>query len=340
MKRRVPLPTQVEIDRAVPIFLTQLAALLEHTMTHGEESATRFLMEANAGGHGRALSAEGLGIAQVVHDYGDVCQVITELAVERNAPIDAKEFRAFNRCLDDAIAGAVTEFSRVRETAIADEGTERLGVLSHELRNLIHAAMLSFDTIRRGIAGTGGSVSEIHGRTLRSLRDLVDRSLTEVRLEADLVNLARVPVAEFIEEAEIAATLQAREHDMALSVPGVDRSLFIDVDRQVLAGALANLLQNAFKFTRPRGCVSLHAHATADRVLIDVEDECGGLPAGKADGLFASYEQRGDDRSGLGLGLSIARRAVEANRGVLRVVDLSPVGCRFTIDLPRGSKAV
>jgi signal transduction histidine kinase len=338
MERRAPRATQVEIDRGVPLFLTQLAALLERTMTHGEESAVRLALGEEAAMHGRRLSAEGLGIAQVVHDYGDVCQVITELAVERNAPIDAGEFRAFNRCLDDAIAGAVAEFSRTRESAILEAGTERLGVLAHELRNLIHTAMLSFDTIRRGVAGTGGSVGEIHARTLRSLRDLVDRSLTEVRLDADVVKLVSVNLAEFIEEAEVHATLQAGESDVALSIPAVDPSLFVSIDRQVLAGALANLLQNAFKFTRRRGSVTLCAHATAERVLIDVEDECGGLPEGKTDGLFALYEQRGKNREGLGLGLAIARRAVEANGGVLRVRDLTPVGCRFTIDVPIGSK--
>ncbi len=163
---------------------------------------------------------------------------------------------------------------------------------------------------------------------------LVNRSLTEVRLDADLLHLARVTLAEFVEETEVAATLQAREYDVELSVPTVDRSLAVQIDRQVLAGALANLLQNAFKFTRRHGCVSLRAHGSAGRVFIDVDDECGGLPSGTAEGLFAAYEQRSDNRSGIGLGLSIARRAVEANGGALRVLDRAPIGCRFTIDLP------
>ena len=51
-------------------------------------------------------------MAQVVHDYGGVCQAVTELADEMHAPITADEFRIFNRCLDDAIAEAVTEYTR------------------------------------------------------------------------------------------------------------------------------------------------------------------------------------------------------------------------------------
>ena len=125
------------------------------------------------------------------------------------------------------------------------------------------------------------------------------------------------------------------KHNLELSVSRADFDVFVAVDRQVLGGALANLLGNAFKFTRPASVVSLSVRATALRVCIDVEDHCGGLPEGKAADLFRPFEQRGSDRSGLGLGLMIARRAVEANGGELRVLDLPHVGCRFTIDLPR-----
>ena len=86
----------------------------------------------------------------------------------------------------------------------------------------------------------------------------------------------------------------------------VDSTLAVDADRQLLAWAISNLLQNAFKFTRASGTVSLLIHATADRVLIEVWDECGGLPEGKAEELFLPFTQLGVDRSGLGLGLSIA----------------------------------
>ena len=67
-------------------------------------------------------------MSQVVHDYGDVCQAITELAVEMDAPISTDDFRMLNRCLDDAIAGAVTEYGRERNQSDArwrDRARER-----------------------------------------------------------------------------------------------------------------------------------------------------------------------------------------------------------------------
>jgi signal transduction histidine kinase len=113
------------------------------------------------------------------------------------------------------------------------------------------------------------------------------------------------------------------------------RPVTIEGDRQVLVAAVSNLLQNAFKFTRRNGNVSLTTRATADRVLFEVEDECGGLPPGKTEDLFRPFEQKGPDRSGVGLGLSICLKAAQANAGEIHVRDLPGKGCVFTLDLPR-----
>ncbi len=59
----------------------------------------------------------------------------------------------------------------------------------------------------------------------------------------------------------------------------VEDGVAIEADRQVLAAVVMNLLQNAFKFTRPRTTVTLRVGASADRVLLEVQDECGGLPS-------------------------------------------------------------
>ena len=101
----------------------------------------------------------------------------------------------------------------------------------------------------------------------------------------------------------------------------VDPALAVHVDRELLFSAISNLLQNAFKFTEQNTEVSLNVHATADRILIEVEDSCGGFE-GEAERMFRPFTQGGNDRSGLGLGLSICRRSVEANNGILSVRDM------------------
>src|SRR5688572_15118605 len=133
--------------------------------------------------HGSELRWAGFTVAQVVHDYGDLCQAVTELAIELDIPISVDEFRTLNRCLDEAIARAVTEHARQRELALADRGTERMGFFAHELRNRLANAMLAFGALKSGTVGIGGSTGALLGRNLIALRDLVDRRLAEMRLE-------------------------------------------------------------------------------------------------------------------------------------------------------------
>src|SRR4029453_3843506 len=105
---------------------------------------------------------------------------------------------------------------------------------------------------------------------------------------------------------------------------------------ELIAAALANLLQNAFKFSRPNGHVVLRTDtASADRVRIEVEDECGGLPPGRAEDLFRPFTRRSSDPSGLGLGLPIARESVAVYGGVISTRNLPGRGCVFTMELPR-----
>jgi signal transduction histidine kinase len=112
----------------------------------------------------------------------------------------------------------------------------------------------------------------------------------------------------------------------------------VKADRQILTAALTNLLQNAFKFTHKRTQVVLRVSAASERVLIEVEDECGGLPPGSEDSLLRPFVQLGQDRSGLGLGLSICVKAMQSMGGSLHVRDLPGKGCVFGLDLPRQSE--
>lgn len=331
--RAVPTPTEGELEHGIPMFLGQLGEAL--SIAKSSSKVDHDQLQEAARLHGGDLLRMGLTIAQVVHDYGDVCQVITELAVQQGAPISGEEFRTLNLCLDDAIAGAVTEYARQRESSIVAEGTERLGVLAHEMRNLLNTATLSFHSIQSGHVAVGGSTGMVLGRSLTGLRDLLDRSLIDVRLDAGIQRLELISVADFIAEVEIGAAMQARAHGVHLKLVTVEAPVTIEGDRQVLIAAVSNLLQNAFKFTRSGSTVRLTAHATFDRVLFDIEDECGGLPPGKTETLFLPFEQRGTDRSGVGLGLSICLKAAKSNGGELRVRNLPGKGCIFTLDLPR-----
>ena len=351
-ERSAPRVTQAELTHGIPLFLDQLIKTLQVEQTSEPMKSRRVSGPAGGGSpvsselgsaaalHGRELLQQGFTVDQVVHDYGDLCQAITDLAFERNAPIAIDEFRTLNRCLDNGIAEAVTEYAYQRNSDMTNNGVqalnERLGFLAHELRNLLHTATLAFTAIKAGGVGAAGSTGAVLERSLIGLRTLVDRSLAEVRVAAGLPPRHElISLADFVSEIGISALLEARARECKFTVTHVDERLAIDVDRDILLSALGNLLQNAFKFTHHGSEVSLHAYAVADRILIDVEDHCGGLPPGSTDRMFLPFTQSGTDRSGLGLGLAICRRSVESNNGVLRVRDVPGTGCIFTIDLLR-----
>ena len=331
--RAAPRATPIELKTGVPLFLDQLIATLRIEESTSARPSDLQIGRSGAK-HGKALQALGFTAAQVVHDYGDVCQSITALAIELDAPITADEFRTLNRCLDEAMAEAVQAFGRQRERSMSDDETERLGFFAHELRNLLSNSMLAFEVLKGGTVGVGGSTGAVLGRNLTRMRDLIDRSLAEVRLKAGSKLRERVLLTEFMEEVEVAATIEAKARGLQLTVTPVPAGVTVEIDRQILAAAVANLLQNAFKFTRPAGHVLVRTHADADRAFIAIEDECGGL-AGTPEDLFELFEQRNKDRSGLGLGLAIARQSVAANGGEIKVRNIAGRGCIFTIDLPR-----
>ena len=331
--RSVPPPTDVEIDHGVPVFLDQLNDALRLGDGSSHDISTTAIQ------HGHDLLLQGFTVSQVVHDYGDVCQAITELAVELDAPISTDDFRTLNRCLDDAIAGAVTEYGRERNQAGIDgeaaRASERLGFFAHELRNLINTALSAHEVLKTGNVGVSGNTSAVLQRSLTAAGVLISRSLAEVRLTQGLQNREEFSVAAFIEEVASAASLESSASGKHFIVMPVDDDAVIRADRQVLAAVLANLLQNAFKFTHSGTTVTLRVAVSVDRVLIEVEDECGGLLTGNPMTLFRPFEQQGANRTGLGLGLAFSRWGTEANDGRIQARNLPGRGCIFTVDLPR-----
>jgi signal transduction histidine kinase len=340
--------TPRQLANGIPLFLAQLTHTLQAEEQGNDEEGERISgptggdaaalsqIGVGAAAHGKQLLALGYTMDQLVHDYGDLCQAITDLAVERDTPFAVSQFRTLNRCLDNAIADAVTAFSAQRDAELllrraADEN-ERLGVLVHELRNHLQTAMLGFTALESGTLPVRGATGAAVKRSLVALVDLLDSALSDVRTRSG--NGGAFSLAAFIAEARSIVSLSADQRGCAFLVPEVDRSIGIAGDRDHLLAALVNLLQNAFKFTHPGSTVVLHAHGSGERVCIDVKDSCGGLPPGFAERMFEPFTQGDVDRSGLGLGLSIARRTVEADSGSLTVRDVPGTGCVFTISLP------
>lgn len=345
--RRTPVRARfAQMEHGVPVFLSQLIETLRDEATAAADpqrgadfSAMPEALASSAALHGHELLKRGFTVDQVVHDYGDLCQAVTEMAMERKTQVSAGEFRTLNRCLDDAIAGAVTEYGLQRDLLVAADGnrtmSEALGVLAHEIRNHLNTATLAFAVMKKGTVGLAGATAAVLDRSLTGLSALTERALAEVRMTSGMApRLEDIALDAFIAEAQVGASLCAMEKGCQLSVAAVEAGLTIQADRQLLHSALYNLVQNACKFTVPHSHVSIRARRAHGRVLIEVEDQCGGLAHGTAHAMFTAFEQHDADRSGLGLGLSISKRAIDVNGGKLRVRNVPGTGCVFTIDLP------
>lgn len=157
--RLSPPPTDAEVDHGVPLFLDQLVDELENGPSQSDDICE--------GGekHGRDLQRRGFTVGQVVHDYGDICQSVTELAVEMASPVSTDDFRTLNKCLDNAIAGAVTQYAREQAT----------GRPPDELQGLLSTAITAFDVLQTGTVGVAGRTGTLLHRTLVQMREILDR---------------------------------------------------------------------------------------------------------------------------------------------------------------------
>jgi hypothetical protein len=154
----------------VPLFLTQLVAVLRAEAA-GAIQASVADISASATQHGSELLRMGFTVDSVVHTYGDVCQSVTELAQTLKFIITTDEFRTLNRALDDAIAGAVTEYGRQREEELEASEAARVG-LAFEQRGMLSSAMLAWEILKRGTVGTNGNTARVLTSSLEGLRVL------------------------------------------------------------------------------------------------------------------------------------------------------------------------
>jgi hypothetical protein len=175
--RSDPPPSKAEIDHGVPMFLDQLVDELRLGLSPNPAIIS------TASKHGHDLLDQGFTVAQVVHDYGDVCQTITEMATERTADITADDFRMLNRCLDDAIASAVSQYTAEREQSIVGGSANAnapIEVLARKLRIAIRTATVSLEALRAGQVGITGSTGTLLNKSLIAADEITDRIFAQL----------------------------------------------------------------------------------------------------------------------------------------------------------------
>jgi signal transduction histidine kinase len=328
LRRDYPRLSDEELMEGIAPFLDQLLAALHADRRADAPDA----VEASGSGmrHGEQRHRLRLDPATVVHDYGTICDVIFESATGVGGEVHPRQAQVVNRCVDVETAAAITAYWQKERQSNEKHNVEQLGSVFHELRNALGTARMAFDALAAGRAGVHGRTAAVIARAHHRMQQIITAALEDAhaRGSAPVMRAERVELLPLIRDA-IDAVPNQRGITVQISV---ERPMVIEADPRLLVSALSNLVQNALKFTRPSTVVSVRVREEGLRLIVEVEDECGGL--GEDVPLFRPFMQRANHNGGVGLGLSIAQHAVHAHGGEIGVRDLPGRGCVFVVTLP------
>jgi PAS domain S-box-containing protein len=239
----------------------------------------------------------------------------------------------------------VTERKRF-ETALRENDRRKdefLATLAHELRNPLAAIRSAVDILRLGAPGEPSSrqATEIVHRQARQLTRLTDDLLDISRISrgALVLRRERVELGPVLRQAVEAnqALIDASRHELQLQLPSEPLAVHADAAR--LTQIFSNLLHNAAKYTPPGGSIALTAQRRDHDAVVSVRDTGIGIRADMLARIFDLFAQgqgpNADESSGLGIGLTLARRLVELHGGTIQATsDGSGRGSEFCVRLP------
>ena len=324
-----PELTRAELRDHVPEFLRGL----EQALAPGDTPDG--VVARPGGAHGAQRFRVGFDVREVVSEYGLLLDVVLELAHAEGVSLSVSETRELFSAVNRGIAEAVAAFADERQQSEARQTGRHVAFISHELRNPLGGALLSLELVdKTELDEKQKRLAGLIRRNLNRLRNLIDQVLTAERLVSgtELVR-ERISIGALVDRIAEESALSALSRNVALTID-VDRDAEVIADARLLESILSNLLQNAIKFSSPGGQVELRARSDADRLLLEIEDSCGGLEI-PAEEIFRPFVQGGNpDKQGFGLGLAIVRQAVEAHGGEIRIHNRPGVGCSFAIAIP------
>lgn len=231
---------------------------------------------------------------------------------------------------------------RARSDAALATRDAFLGVVSHDLRNILSgmmgfAGMISRDVSRDDhvdrILAHAKHIQRSGARMNRLIGDLVDVA----SIEAGVLAVAREPgdPTHIVAEAVAAFQPQAAAKNVALTAETPPLPSLVTFDPARLLQVLTNLLSNAIKFTPANGHVAVRTDRVGDEVVISVSDTGVGIPSDQLEAVFARFVQvTKNDQRGVGLGLYISRSIVQGHGGRIWAESKIGEGSTFRVALP------
>jgi signal transduction histidine kinase len=272
----------------------------------------------------------GFDITQLIEEFFILRRVIFDIAREERL-LSGRRVEAVAELIGEAVRSAVRSYTDARDYATRRAEAEHVAFITHELRNPLTTALVAASDL------TGPEDEkrrrELLLRSLRKIEDLIEGVLVTERFQAGEVDPEPVDVAlgAVLDDTLVAAETKARAKGLGW-VANFDRDLRLRVDPQLTSSAVHNLLENAVKFT-DSGRVEVKEEHRDDCVVIHVRDTGPGVPEEDLPSIFEPFQRGHSSKKGSGIGLSIARRAIEIQGGTLQVESKAGSGTHFWITL-------
>ncbi len=316
----------------MPEYLAGLAALLVAPRATFERDA-REVWAKVAREHGVTRMRIGFDIGQLVHEFVVLRQVIRAVAVDAGVAIDGPE-SILADILDAAIAAAVQAYVEARDHETKRRQAEYVAFLTHELRNPLGTAMLTASLLRRHVPQETRTLEKLE-RSHQRLSEMIDGVLLTEKLGAGTVESrpTNVDLGQILDDAVEVARSAAERKGLAFRIASV-AGLCVHVDPLLTRTAIQHLAENAVRYAEKRG-IDVAVEPRLDDVVIHVRNDCPALTAEEVRTLFEPFERTPTPEAGAGLGLVVARRAIEAQGGSIQAAQAGSSGCHFWITLPR-----
>ena len=317
---------RVELIDSMSYFLDDLVETLASGVRLAREKSA-------AASHGVERLSIGFRIDRVVLEYMLVARLILDVAFVNGVVPTVRELLTLLEAVGDGAAIAANEYIRRREADLLHRESEHAAFLAHEVRNSLASARFAFDLLRRREFSDPAPLVTIIDGGLRQASSRIDDALAGARVRGGVVSPVRVFARLMLEEiaAQLKPQAQARQIDISVDAA---HDMTVQADARLLRSAVENLASNGVKFSRQGGTVVLRALVQGEHMLFEVADSCGGLDESAMDRLFRPFVQAADERTGFGLGLTIARECAEAQGGALTVTNVPKHGCIFTVRIP------
>ena len=325
----------MELVDHLPSFLEEVIDALRAEASFGSPTAEKGAQVSTAAEHGRQRLRLGFSLDAVVREYGALRDAIVATAAQGGASLSLRELQIVFDAIVNGIAEAVSEYSRQRDAELQRQHNEHFAFIAHELRNPLSAATMALAQLKRkGQLPPEERSTLALERGLKRMRELIEHSLDVARTVSGIeLKPEPVKLSHVLEEAEIFASAEAAEKQIEIH-NHIEQDREVHLDVRLVRSALNNLVHNAVKYSSIGGSVELRGKIANGCICIEIEDSCGGLPPGKVEEAFVPFVRLNNSEPGFGLGLAIAKQAVQAHGGAVRVQNLPGKGCVFALEFP------